>query len=177
MLGNDVFIAFSNKKTALAVAKTVIAAGFNAACAVLTAGGLKQKLSFYDCGIVICGCQFGDENINELLPEIPDTFNIIVIGTPDKLAYCDGDRAVKLAVPINASELICYMDMLRPELPAGGKNRSAEDKAVIDRAKRYLIKHYNMTEPQAHRFLEKKSMDSGAAMTETAKKVLNLGDK
>ncbi len=173
MLGNDVFIAFSNKNTALSIAKTVMAAGFNAACAVLTAGALKQKLTYYDCGIVICGCRFGDENINALLPEIPETFNIILIGTPDQLAYCDDERAVKLAVPINANELICYMDMLRPELPDGHKKRSAEDRQLIERAKKFLITHYNMTEAQAHRFLEKKSMETGRTMAETAKKILN----
>ncbi len=173
MLGNDVFIAFSNKNTALSIAKIVILAGFNAACAVLTAGGLKQKLSYYECGIIICGCQFGDENINELLTDIPEGFNVILIGTPAQLAYCEDERAVRLAVPINANELICYMDMLRPELPEGSKKRSTQDRALIDKAKHYLIFHYNMTEPQAHRFIEKKSMETGRSMVDIAKKILN----
>ncbi|MBQ9604154.1 MAG: ANTAR domain-containing protein [Firmicutes bacterium] len=173
MLGNDVFVAFSNKKTALSVAKIVISAGFNAVCAVLTAGGLKQKISYYECGIVICGCQFGDENINELLEDIPDGFNIILIGTPAQLEYCENERIVKLAVPINANDLLCYMDMLRPELPGRRSGRSPEDRMLIDKAKKYLIMHYNMTEPQAHRFLEKKSMDTGCTMAETARKILN----
>ncbi len=173
MLGNDVFIAFSNKKTSLSIAKTAISSGFNAVCAVLTAGGLKQHLGFYGSGIVICGCQFSDENINELLDEIPEGFNIILIGTPAQLAYCDSERAVKLAVPINTGELICYMDMLRSELPESSRKRSDGDRMLIDKAKKFLIMHYNMTEPQAHRFLEKKSMETGRTMAETAKKILN----
>ena len=173
MINNDVFIAFSSKKTALSVARIAVSAGFNAAAAVLTAGALKQKLSYYEGGLVICGCEFSDENINELVQEIPEGFNIIVIGTPDKLAYCDSSRVTKLAVPINSGELICYMDMLRPEPQSAHSRRSAQDRAIIDKAKTLLIRHYNMTEPQAHRFIEKKSMETGKTMAEIARKILN----
>ena len=54
MIGNDVFVAFPNKNTALAVAKTAMSAGFNVACAVLSANALRQKMGYYDGGIVIC---------------------------------------------------------------------------------------------------------------------------
>lgn len=173
MIGNDVFVAFPNKNTALAVAKTAMSAGFNVACAVLSANALRQKLGYYDGGIVICGCRFSDANINELLQDIPETFGIILIGTPDMLNNCDCERAVKLAVPINTAQLVCYMDMLRPEPSNAHRSRSPEDRAIIDKAKRFLINHYNMTEPQAHKYLEKKSMETGRTLAETAKRILN----
>ena len=79
----------------------------------------------------------------------------------------------RLAVPINSGELICYMDMLRPAPVPARTTRSAEDTALINKAKRLLINHYNMTEPQAHRFIEKKSMDTGKSMADIARKLLN----
>ena len=50
--------------------------------------------------------------------------------------------------------------------------RSEEEMALIDEAKSLLMERHGMTEEQAHRFLQKKSMDSGAKMVQTAKLVL-----
>lgn len=170
MRGNDVFIAFASKKTALAIAKTVISAGYNAAAAVLSAGDLISKLSFYDSGIIICGCRFGDGNINTFIDDIPDSFRIIAIGSPEQLRYCDDGRALTLAVPLNSADLLAYLDMLRTE-PQPSRRTPAEE-ALINRAKRILISSKGMTEAQAHRFLEKKSMDLGRPITEIAEIIL-----
>ena len=170
MYGNDVFIAFSNKKTALAIAKIIISGGYNAAAAVLNAGDLLNKLNFYDGGIIVCGCRFGDGNINTLADEIPESFRIIAIGSPEQLQYCDEGRMLTLSVPLNSSALLAYLDMLRTE--PRRTNRTPEEDALINKAKRLLINKYGMTEPQAHKFLEKKSMDLGRSIIEVAKKIL-----
>ncbi len=47
-----------------------------------------------------------------------------------------------------------------------------ETKKLVDRAKALLIKHKNFTEEQAHRFLQKKSMDSGKPIKEVARAVI-----
>ncbi len=47
-----------------------------------------------------------------------------------------------------------------------------ETKKLVDRAKALLIKHKNFTEEQAHRFLQKKSMDSGKPIKEVAQAVI-----
>ncbi len=169
MLGNDVFIAFSNKKTALSIAKTVLGGGYNVAAAVLNASDLIHKINFYESGIIICGCRFGDGNINTLSASIPDSFRIISIGTHEQLQYCDESRMLTLSVPLNSAALLAYIDMLRVETRS---RRSPDEEALINRAKRYLIAYKGMTEPQAHKFLEKKSMDSGRTITEIAKAVL-----
>ena len=51
-----------------------------------------------------------------------------------------------------------------------------EEQAVIDDAKRLLMNRNGMTEEQAHRFLQKKSMDSGAKLIQTAQLVLDSTD-
>ena len=172
MLGNDVFIAFSSKKTVEMLVKIVHSGGFNIAGATLSAAELKQKISYYGSGIIICGCRFGDEDINSLLEDIPESFNIMLIGKAEQLAYCYSKNAVKLAVPINSGDLLTYLDMLRPEIPARRSKRSPAEQTIIDKAKRRLIEHYNMTEPQAHRYIEKAAMDTGKSIVEIAKKII-----
>lgn len=60
---------------------------------------------------------------------------------------------------------------LKRRRPAG---RSEEESRVIDRAKEVLINRNRMTEPEAHRYLQKCSMDSGTGIAEAARMVLSL---
>lgn len=50
--------------------------------------------------------------------------------------------------------------------------RSREERELVEQAKAVLMSRYGMTEEQAHRFLQKQSMDNGARLTDTAKLVL-----
>ena len=52
--------------------------------------------------------------------------------------------------------------------------RSEKEAAVIETAKQLLITRNNMTEDEAHRYLQKRSMDNGTDMVETAQMVLAL---
>ena len=54
------------------------------------------------------------------------------------------------------------------------KVRSAEEQHIIDRAKSLLIERNHMTESEAHRYMQKCSMDSGTNLVETAQMVLTL---
>ena len=51
---------------------------------------------------------------------------------------------------------------------------SAEEQGVIRRAKKLLMKRNHLTEPEAHWYLQKTSMDTGRTMTESAHMVTML---
>lgn len=50
--------------------------------------------------------------------------------------------------------------------------RCPEEEALLSRAKGLLMERRGMTEEQAHRFLQKRSMDGGVKMADTAKQVI-----
>jgi response regulator NasT len=50
--------------------------------------------------------------------------------------------------------------------------RTDGERALVEQAKALLMDRYDMTEEQAHRFLQKKSMDNGAKLTDTARMIL-----
>ncbi len=52
--------------------------------------------------------------------------------------------------------------------------RSEEDQKLIDEAKSLLMERNNMTEEEAHRYLQKTSIDSGTNMVETAQMLFVL---
>ena len=54
------------------------------------------------------------------------------------------------------------------------RHRSLEEQKVIDDAKKILIEKNNMTEPEAFRYIQKCSMDSGNTMVESAMMVIGI---
>ncbi len=67
-------------------------------------------------------------------------------------------------------------DILRRKKRAGFKprQRSEEELKVINEAKRLLMKKNNLTEDEAHKYIQRVSMESGSGLVETAGKVLTL---
>ena len=54
------------------------------------------------------------------------------------------------------------------------KERSKEEVLQIGRAKALLMERNNMTEEEAHRYIQKRSMDNATGLTETAQMILSL---
>ena len=54
------------------------------------------------------------------------------------------------------------------------KERSEADKRVLQEAKSLLMERNGMTEEEAHRYIQKCSMDSGTNLVETAEMVLSM---
>ena len=54
------------------------------------------------------------------------------------------------------------------------KNRTEEEKKILWEAKAVLMERNHMTEEEAHRYIQKCSMDSGTSLTETAQMVLSM---
>jgi hypothetical protein len=52
-------------------------------------------------------------------------------------------------------------------------SRTQEDRKLIDQAKQVLIVRNSMSEEQAHRFLQKRSMDSGNPLVAVARQILD----
>ena len=54
------------------------------------------------------------------------------------------------------------------------KERTEKEKETIRKAKELLMERHNMTEPEAHHYLQKCSMDSGTGIVEAAEMVISL---
>ena len=54
--------------------------------------------------------------------------------------------------------------------------RTKEEQELVDRAKAILMERNQMTEEEAHRYLQKTSMDNGTSFTETAQMILGMLD-
>ena len=84
-------------------------------------------------------------------------------------------------MPLKVHDLLNTVDMMvqtmerrRKKLKAKPKVRNQEEEELIKQAKHLLMERNNMTEEEAHRYIQKCSMDSSTNMVETAQMVLSI---
>lgn len=150
--------------------------------AVCTSGAqtLAQVDDLND-GIVICGYKLADMVYSELHDNLPQGFEMLLMASQRFLMECRDNDIVCLSMPFKMNDLINTVEMMsssiaykrrkRRERP---KQRNPEEIALINEAKLLLMNRNNMTEEEAHRYIQKTSMDNSTGMVETAQMVLTV---
>ena len=127
-------------------------------------------------GIVICGYKLSDMSFACLADSLNGSAMLLIIGSPSQLEYCHSDDVFILPAPASRSDLIASVRMLiqmeQKYLKLTLPQRNKEDELLLEKAKEFLIDKNRMTEAQAHKFIQKKSMDGGSTMTETARLII-----
>ncbi len=129
-----------------------------------------------DGGVVICTPRLGDMTADELAATLGETTFFLCLGKPTDLDYCENEDLFKVALPVKAGELIGGVNILlqlderavEKRIP----HRSEVDKKVIKDAKELLMYQQDMTEDQAYRFIQRRSMETSTPMTEVAQMIL-----
>ncbi len=155
--------------------------GMDVAEVCTTGAQALQCADIMEEGIVISGYRMKDMIYAELRECLPDTFEMLLIASPDKWSNGLAEGVVGLSMPLKVYDLLNSIEMMcqgirrrRKKRREAAKNRSPEQRAVIAEAKALLMERNHMTEDEAHRYLQKSSMDSGTNMLETAQMVLTI---
>jgi response regulator NasT len=134
-----------------------------------------------DEGIVVCGYRFTDMHFSELNNYLPKGFEMLLVASPEKLEFCQENNIVCLPMPIKTQDLLNTLQMMsyqyqrkKKKEKDKPKERTEEEKALIKKAKEVLMDRNNMTEEEAHRYLQKTSMDSGTNLVEMSEMVLKM---
>lgn len=144
------------------------------------AQAVSQADSLHD-GIVICSYKMPDMIYSELHEYLPAGFEMLLMASPHLLSECCERDIVCLSMPLKVDDLIGTVHMMSDEIERRRRRdrqkprvRSAVEEAAIREAKELLMAEKHMTEEEAHRYLQKSSMDSGTGLAETAQMVLSV---
>ncbi len=129
-------------------------------------------------GVVICGHKLTDMSSGQLAHELHGMAKFLVLAKQSQLELMDDPDTFKLPIPISAAELRGSVNILiqldeitaRAQLP----QRSEEEREMIRRAKELLMESRGFTEAEAHRYLQKRSMETGMKLPETARQILEM---
>ena len=140
-----------------------------------SAAQVKRTVGKLRVDLVVCGFKLGEESCETLYFDLPQRCVMLMVAPQAQLDLCEAAGIFKLPAPIRRGSLLSSVRLLA-QLGQGrdraSAQRSPEERELVERAKRVLIERGGMTEDQAHRFLQKRSMDSGARLADTARQVL-----
>lgn len=167
-------VAFEKEKNALYVRELIESSGL--ACVQLCRSGMEVRrlVGWESVCAVVCGYKLSDGSAEALFEDLPPGTAMLMIAPQPQLDLCATEGIFKLGAPIRREELLSAVGMLiqlsRP--PEGMAARQGERDETVRRAKAVLMARRGMNEEEAHRFLQKQSMDMGCRLSEVSRLVL-----
>ena len=189
---NNIIVAFPKQETAQNLKKILLQNGFHVDAVCSTGSQALQSANELGGGIVICGYRFVDMMYTELHEYLPDQFEMLLVASPANCGERDLENIVCLSTPLKVHELLQTVEMMdytitrrrkkqreKPKqrskkLKQIPKERTKEEQELINEAKALLMERNNLPEEEAHRYIQKRSMDNGTGLTETAQMILSL---
>ena len=177
----NIIVAFSKPEDAKSIKNIVMKNGF-LVVAVCTSGAQTiSSLEGLNGGIIISGYRFEDMMYDELRQCLPGDFDMLLISSPARWGGQCPDRVICLPMPLKVHDLLNTLEMMvqaqeriRRRRRSRPKERSREEQDIITEAKTLLMERNNMTESEAHRYIQKCSMDSGTNLVETSQMIISL---
>ena len=112
---------------------------------------------------------------------IPKHFEMIVLSSRKNYEEVRDSGVVCLSMPVKSADFVNTVSLMienllweRKKRKSQPKERTEEEKKILWEAKAVLMERNHMTEEEAHRYIQKCSMDSGTSLTETAQMVLSM---
>lgn len=181
---SNIIVAFSKRENAVNIRNILVKSGLEVSAVCQTGAKVLQYAEMWSDGIVVCDHQMQDMHYTQMREYLPDSFEILLIAPADKWGDGIPDGVVGLPMPLKIYDLVSTIEMIqemqyrrRRKKRERGKTRSDKDRQIINQAKALLIERNHMTEEEAHKYVQKTSMESGTDMVETARMILTVMDK
>ncbi len=175
-----IIVIFPKAEAAKKVRDILIRSGYHDVKMGTSAAAARTFSQTFEEGLIIAYHRLPDESAAEVYADLSAGFQMIIVGPADAFEdYMHGD-VLMLAAPFRQSELISTVETLTGNRsypsrrrPAGKRVRDEAEAKIIENAKALLMERNRLTEEQAHRFLQKASMNRGIPLGEAARIVIS----
>lgn len=172
-----IIAAFEKEKNALYIRDMVEAAGLAEVQLCRSGMEVRRVAGVEPVSTVVCGYKLADGSTEALFDDLPPGTSMLMIAGKSQLELCGAEGIFKLVAPVHREELLGWVHMLvqlgqRLERMTPAQRN---ERADVERAKALLMARQGFGEEEAHRFLQKQSMDRGNCLEEMARLVLNRG--
>lgn len=182
----SVIVAFSNPLLTNWVTTVLNRGGYTIEYSCKTAADVARVADFCTSPVVVSGFQFPDMTAEELLDVLNGRLAMITVVLPHQRDLIEREDLVVVPYPLSSMDLLHAIESLENEAARQAvtvnvsqkdtsfhsRERPAEEKLLILKAKKMLMEQFEMTESQAHRFLQKSSMDRGLKLIDAAQMVI-----
>jgi response regulator NasT len=178
---NNIVIAFPKPEIAANIKKILAQSGYPITAVCTTGAQALQSMNSLQDGIIVCGYRFSDMMYEELYEYLPTGFQMLLIASASNVLDKEVENLVCLSLPIKVHDLLRTIEMMeysgiraRRKRKNQPKERSEEERQVLEQAKGILMERNGLSEEEAHRYMQKRSMDNGTGLVETAEMIVSL---
>ena len=175
---NHTVVAFEKEESRDRIADMLEKSGVAVRFRCRSGAEVLRAVKTMGSGVVICGHKLTDMSAGELAHELHGQAKFLVLAKQNQLDMMDNPDVFKLQLPISAGELRGSVSILQQldEISSRGQapQRSEEERHVIGKAKELLMETRGFTEAEAHKFLQKRSMETGTKLADTARQILEI---
>ena len=182
-MGN-IIITFLRINDAQNIRNILVRNGWGNVSICTSGAGTLAMADQLESGVVICGYRLPDMAYMQLKEDLPAGFQMLLIASNSVMTGASSAEVTHMETPLKVQELIQTIHFMeedaarrrrkRLEQP---RQRSPEERAMIQQAKELLMKSNHISEDEAHKYLLRTSMQSGRNLFETAQMVLLLKNK
>lgn len=177
----NIIIALPKIEDAKGIRAILVKNGFSVTAVCTTGAQVLSQIDEWNDGIIICGYKLTDMMYSGLHECLPNGFDMLMMASQNVMNDCLDNDIVCLSMPLKVHDLVETVAMMsqaimrrRRKAKQRPKERNEKEAALIKAAKELLMARNNMTEEEAHRYIQKCSMDSSTNMVETAQMVLSM---
>ena len=178
---SNIVIAFPKKEVAQNIRKILSQSGYSVQVVCSTGAQALANVNNLENGILICGSRFIDMMYMEIHDYLPPEFQMLLIASPTSIQEREVENLVCLELPMKVHELLQTLEMMEGQIRRRRKRfrsiprqRSEEDRQMIEQAKALLMDRNKFSEEEAHRYIQKRSMENGTGLVEVAQMILSL---
>lgn len=177
----NIIVVLPKLEDARGIKSILVKNGFQVTGVCTTGAQAISQADGLNDGIIICSYKVIDMVYSELHDCMPYGFEMLLMVSKNLIGECSGNGIVCLSMPLKVNDLINTVNMMsdgilrrRRKRRLEPHTRNLQEQTDIQAAKELLMERNHMTEEEAHRYLQKTSMDSGTNMAETAQMVLAM---
>lgn len=178
---SNIVIAFPKKEVVQNIRKILSQSGYSVQAVCSTGAQALASVNNLENGILICGSRFIDMMYMEIHDYLPPEFQMLLIASPTSIQEREVENLVCLELPMKVHELLQTLEMMEGQIRRRRKRfrsiprqRSEEDRQMIEQAKALLMDRNKFSEEEAHRYIQKRSMENGTGLVEVAQMILSL---
>ena len=154
------------------LSQLLISSGFSIFRCCASGSELRRTLNECEDGVVIMMGPLPGCKPDELQWDYSERIQILLIAKPVVLESCEAPGIFRLALPASSQAVIGAVDMLNQLHQMRLPKRMGGEKQIVEQAKQLLMKRQSLTEPEAHRALQKYAMNHGMKMADYAAQIV-----
>jgi response regulator NasT len=171
---DPIILAFPGEKNANKCRQLLASSGYEVLGSCSSCDQVLRRIADLESCIIISGFRLLDGTVESLYESLPPGFSILLVASAEEQDMVLNRHIFRLPVPISRDGMVAAINLLGQfgRLTTRPRKKDEAEQQIIAKAKDHLMRTMDVDEEQAHRLLQKRSMETGRRLGDLARSIL-----